>query len=111
MTTILSRLARKTPRSQFANPELTVEPPVTRGGLMLVASSDIEKFPAIVDELNAAMDVSKAKYRLPARLGNTAASAVVTRGFQRSTAAAAQPFAARGQTLTVADAMPQPDAR
>ncbi|MSQ69417.1 MAG: hypothetical protein EXR83_14725 [Gammaproteobacteria bacterium] len=79
--------------------------------MKLVASSEIEKLPAIVDELNAAMDVSKAKYRLPARLGNTAASAVGTRRFQRSIAAAAQPFAARRQTVTVAAAMPQPDAR
>jgi hypothetical protein len=43
------------------------------------------------------------------RLENSAANAVGTRRFQRHIAAAAQRFAALGQTVTAADAMPYPN--
>ncbi len=97
---------RKTPLTQSANPDLTHNPPAARGRLNLVANGEIEKLLAIVDELIAAMDVTPKKNRLPVRLENTAASAVGTRRFQRHIAAAAQRFAALGQTVTAADAMP-----
>lgn len=101
---------RKTPRTQVANPDLTEYPLAARAKLNLVANGEIEKFPAIVDELIAAMDVTKTtNTRLPVRLENSAANAVGTRRFQRRIAAAAQRFAALGQTVTAADAMPCPN--
>jgi len=91
---------RKTPRTQSANPDLTRNLPAARGRLKLVANGEIEKMLAIVDELIAAMDVTKkTNARLPVHLENTAASAVGTRRFQRHLAAVAQRFAAMGQTV------------
>ncbi len=50
---------RKTPHTQLANPDLTDNLPAARGRLNLVANGEIEKLLAIVDELIAAMDVTK----------------------------------------------------